>query len=117
MPDARRLFGDAGEALAARALEARGVRIVDRNVRTRYGELDLIGRDRTGWLFIEVKTRRTGSFVQAAEAVDGRKVARLQRLALAWVSERRVAGRVRLVIAAVTVDGATARVELIDVAD
>lgn len=49
-----------------RAREARGIRIVARNVRTRYGEIDLTGRDRSGRLFGEVKTRRAGSFVTAA---------------------------------------------------
>lgn len=116
MPDARRLFGDLGEAAAARALERQGVRIVARNVRTRYGELDLIGRDARGYVFVEVKTRRRGSFVSAAEAVDGRKLARLQSLALAWASEHRVRERVRLVVAAVTVDRAGTSVELIEVA-
>ena len=58
-----------GEAAAARTLERAGVRIVARNARTRYGEIDLIGRDRRGWVFVEVKTRRRGSFVSAQEAV------------------------------------------------
>ena len=37
-----------GEATAARALEREGVRIVARNARTRYGEIDLIGGTATG---------------------------------------------------------------------
>jgi len=116
MPDARRLFGDLGEATAARELERQGIRIVARNARTRYGELDLVGRDARGYVFVEVKTRRRDSFVSAAEAVDGRKLARLQALALAWASEHRIQGRVRLMVAAVTVDRAGASVELIEVA-
>jgi putative endonuclease len=115
VPDARRLFGDLGEVAAARALERRGIRIVARNARTRYGELDIVGRDAKGYVFVEVKTRRRGSFVNAAEAVDGRKLARLQGLALAWASQHRVGGRVRLVVAAVTVDGAATSVDLIEV--
>jgi len=115
MPDARRLFGDLGEAAAARALELQGVRIVARNARTRYGELDLIGEDARGHVFVEVKTRRRGSFVSAVEAVDARKLARLQGLALAWAGEHRVHGRIRLVVAAVTVDRAGTSVELIEV--
>src|SRR5258708_17282687 len=102
VPNARRLFGDRGEAVAARALERGGVRIVDRNARTRYGELDLVGRDARGYLFVEVKTRRRTSFVSAAEAVDARKLARLRALALAWATEHRVRSRIRLVVAAVT---------------
>jgi len=117
VPDRRRLFGDLGEAAAARELERRGIRIVARNARTRYGELDLIGRDRSGYVFVEVKTRRSGSFVAAAEAVDRRKISRLRGLALAWLGERHAGGEARLVVAAVTVDGARTSVEVIEVAD
>jgi putative endonuclease len=117
MPDARRLFGDQGEATAARALERAGVRIVARNARTRYGEIDLIGQDRRGWVFVEVKTRRRGSFVSAIEAVDGKKLARFRGLALAWAGEHRIRGPLRLVVAAVTVNGSGASVDLVEVAD
>lgn len=117
MPDPRRAFGALGEAAAARALERRGVRIVARNARTRYGELDLIGHDAHGHVFVEVKTRRRESFVSAAEAVDTRKLARLHGLALAWAAEHRVRGRIRLVVAAVTVDRSGTEVDLIEVAD
>lgn len=116
MPDPRRAFGDLGEAAAARALERAGVRIVARNARTRYGELDLVGRDRLGYVFVEVKTRRRGSFVSAVEAVDAKKLARVHALALAWAGEHQVSGRIRVVVAAVTVDGAGTSVELIEVA-
>ena len=116
MPHARRLFGDLGEAVAARALERQGIRIVARNARTRYGELDLVGRDARGYVFVEVKTRRRDSFVSAAEAVDARKLGRLHGLALAWAAEHRVRGQIRLIVAAVTVDGAGPSVDLIEVA-
>ena len=116
MPDPRRLFGNAGESVAARALERQGVRILARNARTRYGELDLIGQDARGYVFVEVKTRRRDSFVGAAEAVDARKLARLQGLALAWAAEHRIRGRIRLVVAAVTVDRGGSSVDLIEVA-
>jgi putative endonuclease len=116
VPDARRRLGDLGEAEAARALEGAGVRIVARNARTRYGELDLVGRDARGYVFVEVKTRRRGSFVSAAEAVDGKKLARLRGLALAWAGAHGIRAHVRLVVAAVTVDGAQVSVDLIEVA-
>lgn len=116
MPDPRRLLGDRGELAAARELERTGVTIVARNARTRYGEIDLIGSDRRGWVFVEVKTRRRGAFVSAREAVDARKLARLHGLSLAWAAEHRVSGSLRLVVAAVTVDGAVESVDLIEVA-
>lgn len=99
----------------ADALVARGLRIVARNARTRFGELDLVARDRRGYVFVEVKTRRVGSFVAAAEAVDSRKLARLRGLALAWLAAHGVhGGSPRVVVAAVTV-GAVTTVELIAV--
>ncbi|MEP6694354.1 MAG: YraN family protein, partial [Chloroflexota bacterium] len=92
-----------------------GLRIVARNVRTRFGEIDLICRDSRGYAFVEVKTRRAGSFVAAAEAVDRRKAARLAALAQAWLAHRGERQAVwRIVIAALTVDADGTRVELID---
>jgi len=55
--DHRRALGASGEELAARHLEARGFEIVDRNFRTRHGELDLVARDERRVVFCEVKTR------------------------------------------------------------
>src|SRR2546430_3634528 len=100
----RRVLGLAGEHLAERELARRGLRVVARNVRTRYGEIDLICRDARGYAFVEVKTRRAGSFVAAAEAVDARKAARLAALAQAWLAHRGERLAVwRIVIAALTV--------------
>jgi putative endonuclease len=113
--DARRPFGAQGEAAAARALERAGARIVSRNARTRYGEIDLIATDRRGWLFVEVKTRHRGAFVSAHEAVDGKKLARLRQLAVAWAGEHHARGAMRLVVAAVTVDGPSIAVDLIEI--
>ena len=56
-PDPRRRLGALGEGLAARHLEALGFEIVDRNFRTRHGELDVIARDAVHLVFCEVKTR------------------------------------------------------------
>lgn len=104
------MLGLAGEHLAERELERRGMRVVARNVRTRIGEIDLVCRDGQGYAFIEVKTRRAGSFVAALEAVDRRKAARLAVLAESWLAQRgERAARWRILIAALTVaeDGTT----------
>jgi putative endonuclease len=111
----RRILGLAGEHVAERELASHGLRVVARNVRTRFGEIDLICRDSGGYAFVEVKTRRAGSFVAAAEAVDARKAARLVALAQAWLARRGERGAVwRIVIAALTVSEDGTRVELVD---
>ena len=111
----RRVLGLAGEHLAERELASHGLRVVARNVRTRFGEIDLICRDARGYVFVEVKTRRAGSFVAAAEAVDARKAARLAALAQSWLAQRGERDAVwRIVIAAITVSAVGTRVELVD---
>jgi putative endonuclease len=93
MTAARQSLGRSAEALAARTLERRGMRILARNVRPhgRRGEIDLIAVDGTALVFVEVKARREGS-VRGPErpvlAVGPRKQLQLRRLAAAWLAER-----------------------------
>lgn len=106
----RRVLGLAGEHLAEREVERLGMRVVARNVRTRIGEIDLVCRDRAGYVFVEVKTRRAGSFVAALEAVDRRKAMRLAVLAESWLAQRGERHAVwRILVAALTIgeDGTT----------
>jgi len=111
----RRALGLAGERAAEAELVRRGLRIVARNERTRFGEIDLICRDRDGYVFVEVKTRRAGSFVAAAEAVDRRKLGRIARLGVGWLAMRgQRHARWRIVIAALTVGEEGTRVELLE---
>lgn len=94
--DARRRLGRRGEELAARHLGERGFVVLERNVRTRHGEIDLIVRDERALVFVEVKTRMIGH-AQSAPRPDQRPLAglgagqraRLRRLAAAWLAEER----------------------------
>ncbi len=79
--------GKVGEAVAAAWLQARGDRIVGRNVRTPYGEIDLIVRRGERWVFVEVKTRTSSAFGWPEEAVDAAKWAHLTDAALYWLYE------------------------------
>jgi putative endonuclease len=116
VPHARRAFGDAGERAAERELVARGMRIVARNARTRYGEIDLVCHDGRGFVFVEVKTRRATSFVPAVEAVDRLKLLRLSHLAEAWLAlHGRRAAPWRLAVLALTVGRAGTLSQLIEV--
>lgn len=118
MPHARRILGDAGERFAERTLVHRGWRIVARNAQTRYGEIDLVCHDRQGYVFVEVKTRRAGSFVPAVEAVGPRKLDRLGHLAEAWLALHRERGASwRLAVLAVTVGSEGSEAVLIDVVE
>ncbi|MBD0323261.1 MAG: YraN family protein [Aldersonia sp.] len=85
---ANRALGARGEDLAAAYLEETGLRIVCRNWRCRYGELDVIARDGPIVAFVEVKTRTGRAFGLPAEAVTFAKQARIRRLAGMWLAEQ-----------------------------
>jgi|ERR1035437_7452420 putative endonuclease len=63
-------LGNWGESLAAEYLSSRGVMILARNVRTKYGELDLVGRLEGLTVIFEVKTRRTDTFGFPEDAIS-----------------------------------------------
>ena len=83
--DARRALGAEGEARAAALVEARGYRIVARNVRADGIEMDLVAARGGLVAFVEVKTRRSRRGGAPEEAVDARKRARLVRAVAAWL--------------------------------
>ena len=85
MTTPRSRLGALGETVAAAHLEAQGLNVVDRNFRTRYGEVDLIAEDSGTLVFVEVKTRRSLAFGAPEESVTPRKRARLAKVAAAYL--------------------------------
>ena len=86
-------LGRWGEDLAAAGLAAGGLTVLARNWRCAQGELDLVGLEDDGTVvFVEVKTRAGLGFGTPAEAVGGRKAARIRRLACAWLTDHRPPG-------------------------
>lgn len=81
-------LGALGEALAVDHLTRLGLRILHRNWRCRYGELDVIACDDAARtvVFVEVKTRTGDGYGGLAHAVTPRKVRRLRRLAGLWLA-------------------------------
>ena len=92
MSRTRQRLGSAAEDLVATRLAAASWEIVERNARTRHGELDLVALDGRTLVFVEVKAGRAGSAYgpeRPVLSVDFRKQRRVRRLATAWMSERR----------------------------
>ena len=77
----RRKTGTGYEELAAAWLEQRGYEILERNFRTKMGEIDLIARHRGYLVFIEVKYRKDRKSGAPEEAVDWRKQRRIMEAA------------------------------------
>ena len=88
-----RLFGNAGEAVAERFLKRQGYKILERQYRSRLGEIDLIALDRSESrggcvVFVEVKTRRSDSAGRPEDAVTLAKQRQLTRLALEYLKRQ-----------------------------
>jgi len=83
-----RLSGAWGEELALRYLTQLGYTLVERNYRTRYGELDLVLRRQNILVFVEVKMRRGVGFGHPLEAVTPRKQAAIRALAQRYLFEK-----------------------------
>ena len=77
--DIRRQAGQRGETVAASFLEKEGIRILMKNFRCKYGEIDLIAKDQNVFLIVEVKMRSTNRQGFACEAVDWRKQRKICR--------------------------------------
>ena len=89
--------GRLAEARAAEHLSLLGYGILERNARTRFGELDIVALDRPALVFVEVKAVRAGNRFGPERPVlwvTPRKQSRVRRLAAAWMAERRADGSV-----------------------
>ena len=83
--DPRHLLGQAAERLAAEHLERLGYRIVERNHRTRYGEIDIVACDDDTLVFVEVKARRGAG--RPWDNLHERKQSQVRRMAAAYLAE------------------------------
>jgi len=71
-------FGLAQETSAARHLQAQGLRLVCRNYRSRFGEIDLIMSDSNTLVFVEVRYRKSDSYGGAIDSVTASKQKRIR---------------------------------------
>ena len=83
------LLGRWGEALVAEDLRRRGYRILAAGYRTRFGEIDLIARDGTCLVFVEVKYRTTDRYGSPLEAVNVRKQQTIRKVAEVYLLTRK----------------------------
>jgi len=86
--DGRRELGRRGEAVAETFLRANRYTIVARNYRCRAGEIDLVALDGPVLVFVEVRSRRGSTAGTPLESVDGRKQARVARVARYFLAAR-----------------------------
>ena len=82
-----KLDGAWGEALAARFLRDKGYEIEAAGFHSRFGELDLVARNKKNLVFVEVKMRKNANFAAASDYVDRRKQDKLRITASLYLSK------------------------------
>jgi putative endonuclease len=82
-------LGQQGEQMTESYLTKKGYEVLERNYRKKTGEIDLIALSpkRDELIFIEVKTRKTSTYGTPEEAVDYRKLKKIEKTALLWLNE------------------------------
>ena len=74
-----------GENIAKKFLEENQITILQMNFRTNYGEIDIIGREQDDLIFFEVKTRSSNKYGFPEEAVNQRKVEKIEIVANEYI--------------------------------
>lgn len=84
--------GKEGEQIALTYLKKHGYRICETNFRCPLGEIDIIAREKSELVFVEVKTRKSDELGYPEQAVGPRKQRKMSQLALWYLQEKKLAG-------------------------
>ncbi|MEZ5534032.1 MAG: YraN family protein [Thiolinea sp.] len=95
-------LGDSAEDLACAYLQAQGLHLLMRNYRLRSGEIDLVLRDKTHLVFVEVRYRKTQQFGGALYSIDRRKQQKIINTAQHYLQRYRVTLPVRFDVVAIS---------------
>ncbi|MCM8799735.1 MAG: YraN family protein [Candidatus Omnitrophica bacterium] len=107
-------LGLRGEESAVDFLKKNGFKILERNFRTNFGQIDIIAKEKNEICFIEVKTRKNFNFGLPQEAVSITKKKRIAKVALAYLKEKRLLNKkVRFDVVSILWDGNIPKIELI----
>ncbi|MBU2262867.1 MAG: YraN family protein, partial [Proteobacteria bacterium] len=82
--------GKTGEELAAAYLAEAGYRILERNYRCLFGEIDIVAQEGETLVFVEVKSRSSGAYGDPQLAVGRRKQQKISRISVHYLAERRL---------------------------
>lgn len=95
-------LGNIAETLAAEHLKSLGLKVIARNYRNRWSEIDLIAKSKNSVHFVEVKYRKLPNYGSAFEYVTADKSRRLRRAAEAWMAINKPGGDYQIDVVAIS---------------
>ena len=81
-------IGALGEEAAVKALKKQKYKIIERNYRTKMGEIDIIAKDGEYTVFVEVRLRKSNDFGSPADTIDERKQHKIIKTAQLYAVEK-----------------------------
>lgn len=109
----RKLFGSIGENIAEEHLVKNGYKILQKNFRTKFGEIDIIAKDSNTIVFVEVKTREDEKFASPFTAVDKNKQKHIIKASLFYLKNKKLFEKVKCRFDVVSIIANVNKVELI----
>jgi len=103
--------GKDGEDLAVNFLKKKGYKIIERNFRTSFGEIDIIAKDGEIIVFTEVKTRTDETFGHPFEAVHRKKREKMRNVALCFLKMKKRELPSRFDVLSISIDNGEKNIE------
>lgn len=108
------ITGKEGEDIAMSFLKKKGYRILETNFRCALGEIDIVARENGDFVFIEVKTRKSGELGYPEQAVGMKKQRKISQVALYYLQVKHLLDvNARFDVVAVTMSGSNQDIKLI----
>jgi len=85
-----KILGNFGEDAVEKYLRRHGYRVLERNYRCRFGEVDIVAIEDGCLVFVEVKTRISGKYGNPSNAVNGMKLQHMKKTALCYINYKRM---------------------------
>lgn len=102
--------GRAGEKLAEEYLQKKGYKMLQRNFRTKFGEIDLVCQDNDTLVFVEVKTKVGEEWGSPEEMVNRRKLDKIKRMAMVYAPKDNILKRIDVVAVVLNYDNTLKRI-------
>ncbi len=98
-----KLVGDRGEKLAKEYLQIKGYKILGKNYRSKWGEIDIVAKDKEVVVFVEVKTKTDNRYGEPWEMVNQWKIEQVKRMGEAWCRDYGWEGSIRMDVVGIIV--------------
>ena len=114
MHDDRLKTGKEGEKLAVKFLKKSGYKIIEKNYRSKLGEIDIIAKEKGAIVFVEVKARRSNRFGDPKWAVTPKKQKKISMVALHYLkSKNQTRQKARFDVVAIRLTSGGPRIEIV----